>query len=450
MVVSASRETELVRALRQHEADKAAKAAAESERQWLSDNFGLDPKEARAIQSTLDRPAPATTGQRLGRKASGQVGKAIEDEAVRSIADLIYLGLALAGITGLALIMFNLIVVGSWIHRAQNSGSIGAHFLGTTLGLNIPFLGDGGWNGDAAVGLTYASPIPSASLQDLIEYKPSHGQSFGPKTGNQRSYGPHAGIDFDCRVGGCAGAPVASPIAGKVSEIRQIGTSANGGSYQVHVVGEDWDGAVEHQLVHVDSIAVSKGDRVTPGQIVARVSPTDSVSTGPHLDWKIMRGGQFIDPQDWARRAIKENDSRDSGPGGVNMTALAESIKSQESGGDHRAINDRTGAAGAWQILPSNISGWSRQCLGSPVSISQFLESMATQQKIVECKLGEYAATHQQFSNSEEMLVRRVAATWYSGNGDLYDNTRPQGPNGKEPSIRDYTVSIWQKYQGLK
>ena len=158
----------------------------------------------------------------------------------------------------------------------------------------------------AMQGQTYASPIVGKTLDELVAYQPSFGQSFGPETGNQRSYGPHGGVDFACRVGGCAGADVASPITGRVSEIRKIGISANGESYQVHIQGQDWAGAVEHQLVHVDSIAVAVGDTVTAGQVVAKVSPTDSVSTGPHLDWKIKRNGSWVNPQTWAKAAMEQ------------------------------------------------------------------------------------------------------------------------------------------------
>ncbi|QQE67468.1 hypothetical protein GFS31_41810 (plasmid) [Leptolyngbya sp. BL0902] len=157
---------------------------------------------------------------------------------------------------------------------------------------------------------TFASPIVGKSLQDLVAYQPAFGQSFGPETGNQRRYGPHGGVDFDCRVGGCAGADVASPIAGHVSAIRKIGTSTNGASYQVHIQGTDWQGAVEHQLVHVDSITVAVGDIVTAGQMVAKVSPTDSVSTGPHLDWKIKRNGAWVNPQTWAKESIQRNEAK--------------------------------------------------------------------------------------------------------------------------------------------
>ncbi len=158
----------------------------------------------------------------------------------------------------------------------------------------------------AMQGQTYASPIVGKTLDDLVAYQPTHGQSFGPETGNRRHYGPHGGVDFDARVGGAAGAAVAAPISGRVSEIRKIGTSANGGSFQVHIQGEDWQGPVEHQLVHVDNIAVAVGDTVTAGQVVAKVSPTDSVSTGPHLDWKIKRNGGWVDPQDWAKDAATQ------------------------------------------------------------------------------------------------------------------------------------------------
>jgi len=229
-----------------------------------------------------------------------------------------------------------------------------------------------------------------------------------------------------------------------VSRIHQIGTSAAGGSFQLEITGEDWAGKVTHQLVHVYDIAPRLGEYVRAGQVVAKVSPTDTVSTGPHLDWKIQRNGQWEDPQDWLQKAVKE---RGSGGGSINMDALMEAVKSQESGGDSQAVNTRTGAAGAWQILPSNIPSWSQQCLGRQVTVSQFIASTPLQQSIVNCKLSEYAQTHSAKASSEDELVRRVAATWYSGNGDLYDNGRRQGPGGTEPSIREYTLSILGKYK---
>lgn len=159
----------------------------------------------------------------------------------------------------------------------------------------------------------YHSPIPGRSLEEFVNYQPTHGQSFGPKTGNLRDYdydgvkeSPHGGIDFDCTIGGCAGADVAAVIGGTVIATDAIATSANGTSYRVEVLGDD---GYHQRYVHVDSLTVSVGDYVHGGQIIAKVAPTDSVSTGPHLDLKILKpgGGEWHDPQIYFAEARQKN-----------------------------------------------------------------------------------------------------------------------------------------------
>jgi hypothetical protein len=50
---------------------------------------------------------------------------------------------------------------------------------------------------------------------------------------------------------------------------------------------------------------------------------------------------------------------------------------------------------------------------------------------------------------SGEEMVRRAAAIWYSGNGNLWNNTKPQYYNGNPyPSIADYTKDIWRRFSG--
>jgi hypothetical protein len=209
-------------------------------------------------------------------------------------------------------------------------------------------------------GTTYASPIVGKTLDDLVAYQPSFGQSFGPETGNQRSYGPHGGVDYACRVGGCAGADVASPIAGRVSEIRKIGTSANGASYQVHIQGQDWAGAVEHQLVHVDNIAIAVGDTVTAGQVVAKVSPTDSVSTGPHLDWKIRRNGAWVNPQTWAKDAKGQNAAQQQAPATDPGQSIPDDLLKRAIG---RAEGTRDANGNPTQAFYGHRDpGWSGRC----------------------------------------------------------------------------------------
>jgi biotin carboxyl carrier protein len=298
-------------------------------------------------------------------------------------------------------------------------------------------------------GQTYASPIVGKSLQDMVNYQPTHGQSFGPETGNQRSYGPHGGVDFDARVGGGAGAAVASPIAGKVSEIRRIGTSANGASYQVHIQGQDWQGAIEHQLVHVDSIMVAVGDAVTAGQVVAKVSPTDSVSTGPHLDWKIKRGGAWVDPQDWAKQAIEQNRSRPRRGGdsaeGFPVDAYIQAISSQESGHSYSAVNPHSGAMGRYQFMPATMASVAGACtaVGRVPSQAEFLGSPELQDQVMRCKVERDLTTIQAKSDDTNTQCRMLAATHYSGNPDKWNDTKRQTYNGHSyPSIAIYTHNV--------
>jgi biotin carboxyl carrier protein len=307
--------------------------------------------------------------------------------------------------------------------------------------------GEGGNRGEQ--GQTYASPIVGKSLQDMVNYQPTHGQSFGPETGNQRSYGPHGGVDFDARVGGGAGAAVASPIAGKVSEIRRIGTSANGASYQVHIQGQDWQGAIEHQLVHVDSIMVAVGDAVTAGQVVAKVSPTDSVSTGPHLDWKIKRGGAWVDPQDWAKQAIEQNRSRPRRGGdsaeGFPVDAYIQAISSQESGHSYSAVNPHSGAMGRYQFMPATMASVAGACptVATVPSQSEFLGSPELQDAIMRCKVERDLKTIQAKSDNINVQCRMMAATHYSGNPDRWNHTGRQTYNGASyPSIAAYTTAV--------
>ena len=426
MVSSVSRETELIRAMRQLETEKAANAAAAAERQWLSDNFGVDEKEARSIQSAVNKPAQPSAAQRVKGKSVGKVGRAIEDEAVKSIADLIYLGLALAGVTGLALIMFNLIVVGSWIKRAQDSGSVGVHLLQTTLGLNIPFISGGKASQEGQASSATGEAVAKAALAWA-------GQDFKPgQTERCADFVRHVLDQAGVAVGvakGSAGPLMADSFWGdELGELIYREKDLRPGD--IVMFKHTYNGPGRFGITHV-------GIFVGPdGMIIDRPTAAKPVQHRSMDVFKDFAGA--LRPSAYATAADV---------GSINMDALMEAVKSQESGGNSQAVNTRTGAAGAWQILPSNIPSWSQQCLGRQVTVSQFLASTPLQQNIVKCKLSEYAQTHSAKASSEDELVRRVAATWYSGNGDLYDNGRRQGPGGTEPSIREYTQSILAKYK---
>lgn len=100
----------------------------------------------------------------------------------------------------------------------------------------------------------------------------------------------HAGIDLACPVG----TPVRSLSSGTVT------FAGSQGGYGNKVEITLWDGTVIY-YGHLSSISVSKGDRVTVGQTVARSGNTGR-STGPHLHLEVHpRGKGPVDPLPWLR-----------------------------------------------------------------------------------------------------------------------------------------------------
>lgn len=90
---------------------------------------------------------------------------------------------------------------------------------------------------------------------------------------------------------------------------------------------------------------------------------------------------------------------------------LIEAIAHQESGGRYDAVSpvNRNGqrAYGKYQILASNIPAWSREVLGYPVSVKEFVSNPDIQDTIAKTKISQYAEKH---GTPED-----VAAVWFSG-----------------------------------
>jgi flagellin-like hook-associated protein FlgL len=107
-------------------------------------------------------------------------------------------------------------------------------------------------------------------------------------------------------------------------------------------------------------------------------------------------------------------------------------ISAQESGGNYAAVNRGSGALGKYQVMPSNVAGWSRQVLGYSITPSQFLHSPQLQEKIVSGILHGYF---------NKWGPRGAAAAWYAGPGNhnLDQSTRSQYGG---PSIKGYVDSV--------
>lgn len=98
----------------------------------------------------------------------------------------------------------------------------------------------------------------------------------------------HAGADFAVPVG----TPVRAMSSGRVTAVRD--TYASGHRVEIRY----WDGTVSYYF-HLTSTAVQKGQRVSPGEVVAHSGNTGR-STGPHLHLEIHpKGGKPINPLPW-------------------------------------------------------------------------------------------------------------------------------------------------------
>lgn len=126
--------------------------------------------------------------------------------------------------------------------------------------------------------------------------------------------------------------------------------------------------------------------------------------------------------------------------GGVSNSSdldrLMRAIGEQESSNNYGARNKDSGALGKYQIMPSNISGWSQEALGRSITPQEFMGSSSLQDQIARFKLGQYL---------NKYGAAGAAAAWYGGPGSVahMDDNNPQ-PGGY-PSLRAYYEAILRR-----
>ncbi len=115
------------------------------------------------------------------------------------------------------------------------------------------------------------------------------------------------------------------------------------------------------------------------------------------------------------------------------LDALIESIKSQESGGNPNAVSP-AGARGLFQIMPSTLDAWYDQ----PPDL---------QYTIAEHMLDKMLSEQMKLTNGDwQESVKRVAATWYSGNPNYCSSHSPEYAGGIQfPSGAQYCNDILGK-----
>ena len=125
-----------------------------------------------------------------------------------------------------------------------------------------------------------STPFMTLPLQGRISAK--YGEMRDPFNGKMRF---HEGVD----IIGKKGARVVAPAPGRV--VRAIPNyEAHGNFLEI-----DHGNGLVTRYTHLYSIEVAEGDRVTAGQLIARVGSTGR-STGPHLHLQVMRNGKTINP----------------------------------------------------------------------------------------------------------------------------------------------------------
>jgi murein DD-endopeptidase MepM/ murein hydrolase activator NlpD len=100
-------------------------------------------------------------------------------------------------------------------------------------------------------------------------------------------YRAHLGVDY--------AAPVGAPVVAVADGVVVSAGWAGGGGKQVRLRHA---GGLESYYLHLSSFGkgIRTGVRVEQGQLIGRVGATGA-ATGPHLDYRIRKNGNFVDPR---------------------------------------------------------------------------------------------------------------------------------------------------------
>ena len=277
---------------------------------------------------------------------------------------------------------------------------------------------------------------------------------------NEEASSDHRGVDIGTPVGTplyVIGKPNPSSSFSGFAEVfcsLPMGDDARG--FAAYVKSPDFPN-VEFVYYHLKPYSCTSG-RLNAGSKFAETGNSGN-STGPHLhfgtrlrgDWtKFDFREEYFDPKRWQVQWTLEGNSPTTTlkSGKSVIERLRGAIAGQESNHNPKAVNTDSGALGYGQVMPENIKSWSTQCLGTPLTEAEFLKDKVKQVKIIDCKLEEALKKVAPTSKSEEEQIRKAASIWYSGDPNLFDNTRPQ-PYGDNmyPSIAEYTQTVYERFK---
>jgi murein DD-endopeptidase MepM/ murein hydrolase activator NlpD len=123
------------------------------------------------------------------------------------------------------------------------------------------------------------SPLPYARITSRFSLR-----RFHPI---EKVYRPHYGVDY--------GAPIGTEVQATAEGIV-VFAGLNGLSGRMVRIRHRND--YETMYLHLQRILVRPGERVRGGQIIGTVGSSGE-STGPHLDYRIKKGGGYVNPLSW-------------------------------------------------------------------------------------------------------------------------------------------------------
>ena len=146
--------------------------------------------------------------------------------------------------------------------------------------------------------------------------------------------------------------------------------------------------------------------------------------------------------------ASSQMPKRSSFAGNDDYLKLRRAIIKQESGGDYQIVNPDSGAIGIGQVMPANVGPWTERYLGKRLTPEEYRFNNAAQDAVINGRFKDMITEQAQAGYSGEVMIRRAAAEWYSGQPDLWNYDKPEYYNGNRyPSIAEYTKSIWNSFQ---
>jgi len=137
----------------------------------------------------------------------------------------------------------------------------------------------------------FASPVKNTTIQDLINYKPTFGQSV---MGSRPKGRIHSKVDFDSRAKAGAGAEILASLPGVAT--GKLWEGNDGAVFVNSVLPSGTKITIEYGHLSVESIkkalggALEKSVQVQAGQKLGNV-------LGDHLDFGVKANGRYINPQ---------------------------------------------------------------------------------------------------------------------------------------------------------